>query len=230
MKNQANHYVVSHEDTHLHVEFAFPRWVLSSAVLNGGLVRASHIVNLKVEKNVDGRLTSFEPSEATLATYCRERGWQGEVVGMMTAATMDSFRRVQRIENNVEVTALVTVGISNAKRAGEPAECREMESLNGVEGTINIIILTNAQLTHAALVESIITVTEAKSAALQNLGVKNPVTGSEATGTGTDAVAIVNGFGPERVRFCGKHMIFGEMLAATVIDAITASLLSTRTL
>lgn len=230
MKNQTNHYVVDHKDTHLHVEFASPRWVLSSAVFNGGLARASHIVNLKVEKNVDGRQASFEPSEVTLVKYFREKEWQGEVVGMMTAATMDSFRQVQRIENNVEVTALVTVGISNAKRAGEPAECRETGSVRGEKGTINIIILTNAQLTHAALVEAIITVTEAKSAALQNLGVKNPVTGSQATGTGTDAVAIVNGFGPERVCYCGKHMIFGEMLAATVIEAITASLLSTRTL
>ncbi len=229
MKQQAIYYI-DHKDTHLHVEFASPRWVLSSAVLNGGLARTSHIVNLKVEKNVDGRQTSFEPSEVTLVKYCREKGWQGEVVGMMTAATMDSFRQVQRIENNVEVTALVTVGISNAKRAGEPAECREMGSVHGEKGTINIIILTNAQLTHAALVEAIITVTEAKSAALQNLGIKNPVTGSQATGTGTDAVAIVNGSGPERVCYCGKHMIFGEMLAATVIEAITASLLSTRTL
>lgn len=229
MKKQSI-YHIDRTDTHLHVEFDSPRWVLSSAVLNGGLVRASHIINLKVEKNVDGRLTSFEPSDITLTKYCRERGWRGEVVGMMTAATMDSFRQVQRVESNVEVTALVTVGISNAKRAGELAECREMGSVHGEKGTINLIILTNAQLTHAALVESIITVTEAKSAALQDLGVKNPVTGSPATGTGTDAVAIVSGFGPERVCYCGKHMIFGEMLASTVIEAITASLLSTRTL
>jgi len=148
----------------------------------------------------------------------------GVTVGMMTAADADSFRRVSRVEQGVEVTALVTVGISNARRAGDVAECRQLDIDTPGTGTINIIVLTNAILEKPAMVEALLTVTEAKSAALQNLDVRNPETGSLATGTGTDAVAVVSGPGPARIRFCGKHMLFGEMLASTVIEAITSSL------
>jgi adenosylcobinamide amidohydrolase len=140
---------------------------------------------------------------------------------MMTAATMDSFEQVRRAEQNVQVTALVTAGLSNAKRAGEPAEWRQMGNSAGTPGTINIIILTNARLTDAAMVEAVVTVTEAKSAALQDLNVRSRTTGSQSTGTGTDSVAIVSGFGPIRIHHCGKHVLFGEMVATVVMQAIT---------
>ena len=74
------------------------------------------------------------------------------------------------------------------------------------------------------MTEAIITVTEAKSVVLQDLGIKDPHSGAPATGTGTDAVAIANGFGPVEIAFCGKHVLFGEMLASTVIEAIKSSL------
>jgi len=74
------------------------------------------------------------------------------------------------------------------------------------------------------MVEALITVTEAKAAALQDLGIRDPLTGGQATGTGTDAVAIASGLGPTRLSYCGKHVIFGEMLASTVIQAIKLSL------
>ncbi len=217
-------FIIEHLPNHVHIHFQKPRWVLSSAVLNGGLTQSRHIVNLRVEKNPRGEKTDFEPSEQTLSRYCLQMGWKGVVVGMMTAATFDSFRKVTRKEAGVEVTALVTVGLSNAKRAGTPAECREITQGPPASGTINIIILTNALLTPSALAESIITVTEAKSVALQDSGITDPLTGAPATGTGTDAVAIVNGFGPVEIAFCGKHVLFGEMLASTVIEAITSSL------
>ena len=224
VNNTLKSYIIEHTDAHLHVKFPAPCQVLSSTVLNGGFVNASHIVNLNVEKNIDGWKGSSEPSEATLTRYCRQMGWDGKTVGMMTAAKMDTFRKVSWVEQGVEVVALITAGISNARRAGDPAECRDISDADTGRGTINIIILTNARLTRAALVEAVMTVTEAKSAALQDLDVRNPITGSRATGTGTDAIAIVNGFGPAQIRYCGKHMIFGEMLATTVIQGVTASL------
>ena len=208
----------------MHVQLSSPRQVLSSAVLNGGWVRARHILNLKVEKNIDGRRGPFEDSAITLEKYCRKMGWQGLAVGMMTAAGMESFRQVCDAAQGVEVTTLVTAGISNARRAGDPAECRDMGGEPVEIGTINIIVLTNARLTAAAMVEAVIAVTEAKSAALQDLGVTSPVTGAIATGTGTDTVAVVSGTGPHQIRYCGKHTLFGEMLASTTISAVTGSL------
>ena len=216
--------MIDHTEDHLHVGFSAPRWVLSSAVLNGGRVAADHILNLRVPKHHDGDKGPFEPSEVTLGNYCRQMGWRGRTVGMMTAATMDSFRRARREAGGVSVTALVTAGISNAGRAGEPAECPDPPASPPPAGTINIILLTNARMVPAAMVEAVQMVTEAKAAVLQDLDVRSPRTGAPATGTGTDAVAIAAGRGPAEVAFCGKHVRFGEMIASAVMEALGASL------
>ncbi len=105
----------------MHVAFPAPRTVLSSAVLNGGFTEASHIVNLKVEKNMEGTSGPFEPSHVTLSNYCLTKEWNGAVVGMMTAAKAESFRRVSRTEQGVERVTLLTAGISNARRACDPS-------------------------------------------------------------------------------------------------------------
>jgi adenosylcobinamide amidohydrolase len=127
-------------------------------------------------------------------------------------------------EQATEVTAVVTAGVSNAKRAGERAEWRTIGAGPEQTGTINVIIITNALLSPAAMVEAIVTVTEAKAVALEESGVISPQTGRLATGTGTDALAIVGGFGPPAVHYCGKHVLFGEMLATATIQAITQAL------
>ena len=209
---------------HLHVEFDQPRRALSSAIYNGGLVYATHVVNLKVEKNSDAPDQVFEPPDTTLATYCRSRGWRGVAVGLMTAASMNSGRKVRRVERGVEVTALVTAGLSNARRAGDRAEWRRFSEPEPTLGTINIIILTSARLTDAAMVETMLVLTEAKAAVLQECGAKSRASPTVATGTGTDAAVVVSGWGPPEVRFCGKHVLFGEMVASVTMEALQASL------
>ena len=143
---------------------------------------------------------------------------------MMTSASLESFRQVSRSSQGVKVTAMVTAGVSNARCAGDRADWRTFQTDATPTGTINIIILTTATMTPAAMVESVMLAAEAKTVAMRMLGVKSPVSGAIATGTGTDAIAVVNGAGPETIRYCGKHVLFGEMLASVVIEAITESL------
>jgi adenosylcobinamide amidohydrolase len=224
MKTDIDGCAVSRNDRHVLVAFASPRTVISSGVIGGGLTRARGIVNLRVPKHEESEQMALAPPEETLAAYCRQQRWQGPMVGMMTAASMDSFRRVDRCEGQVAVTALVTAGISNAGRAGDPAQYRDFCTTDPGTGTVNIILLTNAELTDAALVEAVITVTEAKAAAFENLGIRSVATGRQATGTGTDSVAVVSGSGPVRIQFCGKHVLLGEMLADATIRAVSDSL------
>lgn len=209
---------------HVHVEFDQPRRVLSSAIYNGGLVDATHVLNLNVEKNIDEPEKVFEPPEKTLAGYCRRHRWRGVTVGLMTAASMNSFRKARRVEQGVEVTALVTAGLSNARRAGDRAEWRCFNEPEPAVGTINMIILTTARLTDAVMVEAMLVMTEAKAAVLQELGAKSRVSDTVATGTGTDAAVVVSGWGPPQVRYCGKHVLFGEMLASATMEALRLSL------
>ena len=225
MMIQNNRFELKQTPENVCVEFSTEHPVLSSAVFNGGACHASNILIMKVAENVEGTKQIVENPENTLAEYCRQLQLSGATVGMMTSASMDSFRRVSRSSQGVEISAMVTAGISNARCAGDSADWRTFQPDVTPTGTINIIILTNATMSPAAMVESVMLVTEAKTVAMRKLSVKSPVSGTIATGTGTDAIAVVNGFGSETIRYCGKHVIFGEMLASVVIEAITESLI-----
>jgi len=134
----------------------------------------------------------------------------------------------QLIERSIDTESLLRTErvASNARRAGDYAEYREIGTPQYNAGTINIICLTTAVLTPAAMIEAVITATEAKSAALQNLGIKSPASQTPATGTGTDAIAVAGGHGSISVKYCGKHVIFGEILAKLVIEALTSSIIN----
>lgn len=205
---------------HIHISFSIPHRTTSSAVLNGGIVHADHLFNMNVPKQ--GQYT--EPPEETLANYCSASGWQGTAVGMMTAASMDSFRMAKETVQGVDIVVMVTAGLANARRVGDHAEHRIIAASPETPGTINIVVLTSAVLTEAAGVEAVLMATEAKSAALQNAGITSAISNVIATGTGTDSVAIVSGHGPETVQYCGKHVLFGEILGRMVTDRVNASI------
>lgn len=214
------HASLNHNDNHVHVEFSVPHRVISSAVLNGGVVQADHIVNMKVPKTY---VHAGSPEE-TLLNYCEDSGWEGKVVGMMTAASMDSFRMAKESEQGIDIAVMVTTGLTNPRRAGDRAEHRMMATDRTETGTINIIVVTSAVLTEPAMVEALTVVVEAKSAALQEAGIRSPISNRIATGTGTDSVAIVSGHGPDRVNYCGKHVLYGEMLGRMVTDTVASSI------
>ncbi|MBR9986561.1 MAG: adenosylcobinamide amidohydrolase, partial [Desulfosarcina sp.] len=72
--------------------------------------------------------------------------------------------------------------------------------------TINIIVLANMRLTPRAMNRAIISATEAKTAALQDLDIRSsytPMT-NPATGTGTDNIIVVQGDGT-RIDNAGGH-------------------------
>jgi adenosylcobinamide amidohydrolase len=211
---------LTRNNEHVHIDFSSPQRVLSSAILNGGLTTASHIVNRKVPKHSD----SGDSPDTSLQAYADSQSWKGRVVGMMTAASMDSFRIEQACIEGVNIAVVVTTGVSNARRAGDKADVQEILAVTHDVGTINIVLICSAQLTDCAMLEAVMLATESKAAALQNAGVLSPVSGLLATGTGTDAIAVVSGDGPQEIAFCGKHVLLGEWIGRLVIAAVTSSL------
>ncbi|MBI5519166.1 MAG: adenosylcobinamide amidohydrolase [Desulfovibrio sp.] len=210
-------------DEHLHLDLGRPCPVLGSCVLGGGLGVARHVLNLRVDANLAGDSLRFPVPETTLREYCSVQGWEGAALGMMTAASMKSIRTARLEEDGLAVLAAVTAGLTNARRAGDPAECRDMPTAAPPPGTINIIVVLGASLPPAALVEAVITITEAKAAVLQDMGVTSRTTGLPATGTGTDAVAVA-ALGGREAAYCGKHVLAGELTARAVMQALAASL------
>ena len=121
----------------------------------------------------------------------------------------------------LNVSAFVTAGVeSNAMRIGvDKAGGMEREGKFEQIGTINTILLTNARLSESAMVRSLITVTEAKTIALQDMDIRSSYNPNiQATGTGTDHVIIVSGEGPA-VSYCGGHCKMGELMARAVTSA-----------
>jgi len=221
------HFIIDHTADYIHVTFDQPFRVLSSAVLNGGLVEASHIVNLKVPKDLPGR-DALGPPAALIEQHCREKGLNGNSVGMMTAAAMDSMRTTQYRDQDVEISAIVTAGISNLRRAGDKADFYAKGEQSPAPGTINTIVVCNVSLARAAMVEVVMIAAEAKAAALQNLALLSPVSNAAATGTGTDAIAIASVCSRLKIKYAGKHTRFGELLAKSVIESTTSSVMYAR--
>lgn len=144
----------------------------------------------------------------------------GEFAGLMTGADMDNLAIKKTSFEDLEVTALVTAGVKgNAMRMSRDAGTYYKP------GTINIIILTNRKLTPNAMARTIITATEAKSAALLDLDIRSSYSPWDfrATGTGTDNVLVVQGQGPVE-RFTGGHTKIGELIAKAVHAGVTEAI------
>ncbi|MBE6495514.1 MAG: adenosylcobinamide amidohydrolase [Methanobrevibacter thaueri] len=141
--------------------------------------------------------------------------------GLVTLAEMKNVSIVTKSFRNVEVTAIVTAGVrTNATRAGDPASYWE-ENGEFHLGTINIILLTNVCLEKSTLTEAFMTATEAKTVALNDLRIPSQYSNGYATGTGTDGVAIFSNTDSEDIiTNAGKHSKLGELIAATIIEAI----------
>ena len=114
---------------------------------------------------------------------------------MGTAANMAYVAHHWAHYEEVHVDAFVTAGISgNAARAGDPAQWLETDSgwskCSFYEGTINTILLFNCPVTPSAHASAVVTMTEAKSAALAELAIPSLYSPTIATGTGTDQFCL----------------------------------------
>jgi len=147
-----------------------------------------------------------------------------EVAQMSTCADMDNLAVVSRAFEPFLVTALVTAGAKyNALRSGVD----EGTFSEGAEpkGTVNILILTNAWLSDGAMARALVTATEAKTAAFQDLRIPSSYTkGVPATGTGTDSIIIATGSTGPKVTYTGGHSRIGELIGKAVHGAVLAAL------
>lgn len=203
------------------VIFEQSQLALSSAVLNGGIAEVRSLLNLKVDKDAP---PPFDPPEKTLQEKADELGLSGPVLGMMTAAWMESLaqtfcERTDEHGNRFQARVWVTSGLSNLMRAGDPADQQP------VPGTINIWLHCSHFLTPAAMAEALILLTEAKTTVIRDKALKSAVTDSLASGTGTDSHAVICpvDHNQSALEYCGKHTLMGECIGHAVIEACEKS-------
>lgn len=199
--------------------------VLSSAPHGGGLGFASHILNHQVEAN--GHIMGRYPTPVRyLRTLASRLGLSGETIGLMTAVPMTQLVTARTTAQELWVECFATVGVTNAVRAGEwPLGWAESKRGNR-PGTINLVLITNANLSVAAMVGAVQVVTESKAGALRDHRVRSRRTRSLATGTGTDVVVIAcasRGQGPPH-QYSGTHTIIGALIGRAVARCVSRGL------
>jgi len=135
---------------------------------------------------------------------------------LFTGANMDNLAIKKETFKEMTVYALVTAGVcSNAVRMGTDIGSYYEP------GTINMIFLTNMKLSPRAMTRAIISATEGKTAALDDLDIRSsylPLTAA-ATGTGTDNIIVVQGDNPP-IDNAGGHTKMGELIARAAYTAV----------
>lgn len=157
-------------------------YALSSAVHPGGFSYAEKIINWKVPLTYQ----CDDPAQ-DIVRLCGQWGCDHQhMIGLITAAKLTHASITELEGDRFNLLCCTTVGTRNAARAGLTRNTFSAYK----PGTINTIILIDGQMTEAAMVNAIITATEAKTAALQQLGIVERANGQSATGTTTDAIVI----------------------------------------
>jgi adenosylcobinamide amidohydrolase len=151
-----------------------------------------------------------------------------EISFLSTGADIDNFAVCERSYKEFSVCCLATGGTDNALRSGVDG-ANYIERIGKFEytpGTINMIILFTVALSDGAMARAIITATEAKTAALQDLGIKSAYSPENlATGTGTDNIIIVSGRDSETpLRWTGGHTKIGELIGVSARLAVIEAL------
>lgn len=204
------------------INFAVNRNGVSTSLLNSGTndlyksVFNQHLSQEKIDYLVDHDVCEY------LINECNNLDIDSEfATGLVTLAEMKNVSIVTKAFKGTEVTAVVTAGVrTNATRAGDTSSYWE-ENGEFHFGTINIILLTNVCLDKSTLLEAFMTATEAKTVALNDLRIPSQYSNGFATGTGTDGLAIFSNTDSEnKLTNAGKHSKLGELIAATIIEAI----------
>lgn len=213
------------------IKFAGKRGVLSTSVLNGGYTEYLKAVFNNDAKGPTGMgcILKGKTYKEHMEILSEELGLEANFTsGLGTAADMENVSIVEETHENLSVTAIITAGIeTNGGRAGDPASYTEKNGKTELvnHGTINIIVSINANLPARTLTRALVTITEAKTAAIQELLEGSKYSTGIATGSGTDGVIVYSNLESEHTYTdAGKHSKLGELIGKAVKKAMKEGL------
>jgi adenosylcobinamide amidohydrolase len=182
------------------------RRMISSALVGGGIGPAGWVLNAQVP----GDYARLDPADH-LGELAARFGLSGPGVGMLTAAAVE--RWCHHVDGGVSAAA--TVGLRVPTWAARPDGHPDPELAPSRPGTINIIVVVPVALTDAALVNAVLTATEAKSQALWEAGY-------QCTGTASDAICVAAVTAGAGEPFAGPRSTWGARIARAVHGAVKA--------
>lgn len=181
-----------------------PRLSLSSAPVGGGLGMRRWVIDAEVPLDY-----AREDLHAHVAELAIELGCEGAGVGLLTATAV--ARWAEACDGGVAAQA--TVGVTVPTWAAGP------EGSHGrwEPGTVNVVVHLPVRLSPAALVNVVVTATEAKTQALLEAGVPG-------TGTASDAVCVLCPPSGRAEAFGGPRSPWGARVARAVHGAVASRL------
>lgn len=232
-------FYVNKKDTQ--IQFAGKRRVLGTSIMQSGYSDYLTCVFNYDEKDDQGNCTMDEDNyELHLTRIARDvlNLDPAFSAGLSTASNMDNYAlktATYTMEDGfvLEVTAISTGGIDkNGARVGDPTPWVEYdghyyqeqeadEVLNPSLGTINTFLHINARLSRSCMARALVTATEAKVAAVQELLCPSLVSDGIATGSGTDGILVICESDPlHKFTHAGKDCKLGEMIGQVVRAAV----------
>lgn len=216
-------------DKSIVVFFNGKRKVLSTSVYNGG-----YHEDYTAVFNHDGTRGAGMTCELLADTYVEHMRLIAQrlgldpdtVTGIGTAAHMENAAVKSLSYEDLTVTAIVTGGIeTNGGRVGDPADYFKKLEKPDRPGTINIILVLDTDMPSGTMARALVTCTEAKTAAIQELMEGSHYSTGLATGSGTDQTMIVaNADSALYLDGAGKHSKLGELIGKVVMAAVKEAL------
>jgi adenosylcobinamide amidohydrolase len=231
---------IHREDKIVYARFLVPHRVISTCPAAGGVREdLEYLYNHQSCESVDHdpaalRLIASDP-KGYRSTVCRQhRLPEDRCATLGTAANMRYAVTKEASFRDLVVVAVCTGGVeANGGRAGDPAAVFERdgkyEKVSSEDpvfhGTINTMLFIGRELTPGAMVNAVMTATEAKTAALQELDINSRYSNGLATGTGTDQIGVAARLETGiPLTSSGKHTVLGELIGKTVCGAVKATL------
>lgn len=205
-----NHHLLTCSKNQIILQSPRPLKTISSGVTNAGTGWYTTFVNRHVSKNYNS-----ENHQEEMQEYLQQIGAQVEAtVGMMTAVQLEDVCWGFYEEESFSVFIVVTAGVGNAVDASKS----DHHSFDHLPGTINTWVFINGRVTEAASIQGIMTATEAKVKALKAHNVRDPVTGSGATGTSTDSILIASTEEGALLEYAGTITPLGKKISKGVYE------------
>jgi adenosylcobinamide amidohydrolase len=208
------------------------RNVLSTSMHNGGYrENLTAVYNRDVNPGPGRPCEELQPGqeERTKVFINEELGLDYETVAnMATIVSMESAGIRTETYDILTVSVVSTASLEvNGGRVGEPATSYEKNGnyINLRPGTINIMVFVNDDMTPGCMARAMVTATEAKTAAIQELMGGSLYSTGLATGSGTDNMMIIADAESEnQLTYAGKHGKLGELIARLVMETVKESL------
>jgi adenosylcobinamide amidohydrolase len=220
---------LTQQDNVLAVFSNSPLQTVSSAFHNGGGIKPARVIlNIEVPKGYGDMKLHTDP-DRLIVNSAQKLGVKEEFVAMITAACVKNFAVASKREGEIGVSVVATAAddaghtCDHAESSGEEIDAHVVEN-----GTINIIVLIDGNPTPPTLVSSIITATEAKTAAMLELDIRSLYSGTAATGTITDAIVCAETCNGEPILFGGPASKLGQLVGFCTKQAVKEAIMKGR--